>query len=737
MVGQYFGQYRVIAKLGAGGMGVVWKAIDTKLEREVALKVLADDERNDSRAASRFLREARCASALNSANIVTIYEASSVGNVHYIAMEYVRGETLQAWLRKGPLPLSRTVEIACQIANALTHAHAAGIVHRDLKPSNVIITPEGQAKVLDFGLAKRTIAAEEGDMTVTQLTAVGTVVGTFPYMSPEQVAGENLDARSDIFSFGVVLYEMLTGTLPFRAETRLGLAKQILHSDPAPPRSLAPGIPEGLASVVIRCLSKSPADRFQNADDVAGQIRAAMEPAVSSTRRLALYWMYAGAALAIVIALLIPGIRHALTSRVWGGGTLTSSATAAASGSSEVDLYRAGRGCLDRYDKPGNVSRAIELMQSSIQKNPNYAPAYAGLSEAYLRRNVASPDPNWIALARDSANKSISLNADLALGHVALGYALLDIGKRAEASTEFERGQDLDPKNAAASIGLAKVAAASGRRAEAEAMFQKGIDLGKSQWLPSMEYGMFLFANERYEEAIQAYERARELTPDNASVLGNEGAAYHMSGSYEEAASLFQQALAIEPNARIYANLGTLRFFQGRFSDAVEPMEKAVQLRATYYLYWGNLGDVYRWAPGLRSKANGAYARAIDLIHKSIAAAPQDAVLRARLAGYLVKSDQREAALGELERFEQIEKKSGMALFKAAIAYEVAGKRDAALRSLEASQRAGYSMQEIETEQELTGLRSDIRYQQSLARLTSPVGSPAIQRNNLKDKRRQ
>ena len=474
----------------------------------------------------------------------------------------------------------------------------------------------------------------------------------------------------------------------------------------------------------MQCLSKSPSDRFQTADDLAGEMRAAMKPAASLMRRVPLRWMYAVAAFAILIALLIPGIRQAVISRIRGGGTVASNATAAVPAGNELDLYRAGRAYLDRYDKPGNLNRAIELMQSSIQKNRNYAPAYAGLSEAYLRRNVAAPDQNWIALARDSARKSIALEADLALGHVALGYALLETGKRAEAATEFERGQELDPTNPAAAAGSAKIAAVSGNHAEAEAMFRKGIELGKSQWLPFMEYGMFLFANERYDEAIKAYERARELSPDNVTLLANEGAAYHMAGHYDEAAALFQQALAIEPNARIYANLGTLRFFQGRFSDAVDPMERAVQLRATYYLYWGNLGDVYRWAPGLRSKANGAYARAIDLIRKSIAAAPEDPVLRARLAGYLAKSDQSDAALAELERFEQIAKKTGMALFKAAIAYEVAGKRDAALRSLESAQRAGYSTQEIETEQELTGLRADIRYQQALARLTHP-GGPA------------
>jgi tetratricopeptide (TPR) repeat protein len=274
-------------------------------------------------------------------------------------------------------------------------------------------------------------------------------------------------------------------------------------------------------------------------------------------------------------------------------------------------------------------------------------------------------------------------------------------------------------------VGLARIAADQRSLTEADALFRKGIEFAPTGWWPWLEYGVFLYNNARYEEAIEACEHARRLDPDNTRILTTEGAAQHLAGHYEEAASLFQQALAIEPNARTYANLGTLRFFQGRFTDAVGPLEKAVQLQATNYLFWGNLGDAYRWAPGLRPKANEAYSRAIDLIQKSVAASPADAVLRARLAGYLAKSDQRPAALLELKQFEGLPKKSGMALFKAAIAYEAAGSRDAALHSLESAARAGYSMQEIQAEQELVDLRSDVRYQHLLATLkTTGRGSP-------------
>jgi serine/threonine-protein kinase len=359
-------------------------------------------------------------------------------------------------------------------------------------------------------------------------------------------------------------------------------------------------------------------------------------------------------------------------------------------------------------------------MQLAIQRNAKYAPAYAGLSEAYIWRNLSSPDPNWVSLARDSAMRAVALNPDIAIGHSALGNALFEGGKRVEASVEFERAKDLDPKSVPAYVGLARIAAGAGDTSGAEALYQKLIETVPEAWTAHLNYGTFLYGNQRYDNAIVAWERARHLTPDNVRILRNEAAAYHMLGRDEDSASALQSALEIEPAPEVYANLGTLRFFQGRFADAVPPLEKAVQLGATKFSNWGNLGDAYRWAPGLRSKAPAAYSRAIDLIRPQLTASPADSELQANLAGYLAKSNQTTAALAELKRFEVMSNRTGKAWFKAAIAYEAAGQRDSALRALESAIRAKYSSEEIRTEQELTGLRTDVRYQQLLA---LPAGS--------------
>jgi tetratricopeptide (TPR) repeat protein len=734
MIGKKLLHYEVVARLGAGGMGEVWRAVDPRLERDVAIKILPSGGAAEPTERERFVREARAASALAHPNIITIHEINTADGFDFIVMEYVRGEALSAQLSRGPLPVMRAVEYAVQVADALNAAHEAGIVHRDLKPGNIMVAPSGLIKVVDFGIAKRVSAGTTADVdtTAAALTAMGVSIGTPSYMSPEQALGDTVDGRSDLFSFGIVLYEMLAGQLPFQSATRLGIVRQIVHEPPRPLALAAPHVPAELAAVVERCLAKDPAARYASAASLRDDLRrcaaqltsyvdpsgaetgASAAPAAARPRRAV---STRGAAIAAGLLLVVavvwaagPSLVQRLRTRLAPQGA---SATAAAS---PQELYTRATEQLRTYYREGSIDTAIEQLERALTLRSPYPIAEARLSLAYWRRNSISADPEWQKRALAHAERAVQDNDQLAMAHIARGAAFVIAGKLADASEAYQKAETLEPANWELLWRLGALAVDRKDPVAAEQYFRRATQVAPSEWEPHARLGNFLYQQGRYADAIASYDTMRELARDHTRAYSNLAAAYHQLGRTDEAAAVLQRALEIAPDGPTFSNLGTYLYFQGKYPEAERAFDQAIKLNANAYQRWGNLGDAVRMtAPG-SAKMHDSYRRAIQLARGELAKRPNEPNIRSSLALYLVRDGQVKEALAEID---PVLAQSGIppsVLFKGSLVAELAGQRERSLRLLGQALGAGYQLREIGAEPDLVKLRADPDYHRLASR---------------------
>ncbi|MGA2000087.1 MAG: protein kinase [Terriglobales bacterium] len=725
------GGYEVLGRLGAGGMGVVYKAADLKLKRPVALKFLAT-EAVAAADKERLLREARAASALDHPNIATVHavEEAEDGRL-FIVMAYYEGETLAEKMRGGPLQPAKAINIASQVARGLQHAHTHGVVHRDIKPSNVIMTSEGMAKIVDFGLARQ--FAPSGS------TQSASLAGTLSYMSPEQASGKAVDVRTDIWSLGVVLYQMLTGRLPFDKESAGSTVLAILNSPPAPMGKVS----EALTLVIYRALAKTPADRYQSCAELLKDFQglalddrrptaavdkhelhrrvhlAALSAAPKRVSRRAL-WM-ASLAAVVLLALLVAWAAPAVRARFFGSSATSGAANKTSSPA--YDSYLKGQNYLERYDKPANIEAAIAQFRAAVAADPNFALGFAGLGEAYWDKYRINRDLQWIPQAETYSRRAIELNDQLPSVHIILGRILTVANQRDLALHELQQALKLDAQNADALRGLAAVYDSTGRRDDAERLYREATVLRPDSWSAFNEFGNFYLRHREYAKAAGQYRRAVELTPDNAHAHNNLGLTLDNLGRAGEAEPELKKSIQLQPTGHAYTMLGRLYYRQRRWADAAAMMEQGLQLDRGDYRLWANLALTYDWL-GDKERADRAYAEELVRLEAVAKLNPDDADVQSRLGLLYARQHLRAKAISHLEGALARAPDRPDILSNAADGYEYLGDRSRALDLAKKALAKGMSMQEFERDPRMRALRLDPRFQ----RLTGTARTTVRQR---------
>ena len=636
--GTRLGPYEILSALGQGGMGEVYRARDSRLGREVAIKVLPAEVANHPDRLSRFEREAKTVAALNHPNLVTLHSIEESGGMRFLTMELVDGQSLDQIVVPGGLPLPRVLDLSIAIAEALIAAHQKGVVHRDLKPANVMVSKDGRVKVLDFGLAKlhepETVGASMVPTMDQPISAVGLVLGTVPYMSPEQLRGENVDARSDVFSLGVLMYELVTGKRPFGGGTSVEVSSSILRDAPPPVSSLRGNVPSDLERILARCLEKDPERRTQTAKDVRNELEHLRKSAPQSAAPAAAPKPVPAAATADLPSVAVlpfvnrsadpndeyfsDGLADELQSvlvKIRGLRVAARSSSAMFKGK-QVSIGEAGRALHVATVLEGSVRKAGNRVRISVQlvKVEGETPLWSETYDRTLDDIFAVQDDIAQSVVKELRTTLLGENPDsetsgeakAEVAHAAEGRAANPESHRLylealyfmERFTEegvrkgvakLQESLTLDPANALAWVALGRaygwqaaygiMPPAEGTQKAREAI-EKALALVPDMAEAHLQLGQIqAMYDHDWEKGGRSLERALALAPNNPNVLWGMGQYTGLRGRFAEAEQYFRRALEQDPlSSRGYSQIANLYRLMGRLDEAERAYRKALEL---------------------------------------------------------------------------------------------------------------------------------------------------------------